>query len=90
LSPGDKILAPRFGQFGVFWINLMTRLHYEVDVVDSEWGEGVNMAILKRKLLNDRSHKVKAVCVVHNETATGVTTDLAAIREVLGKEQSNP
>lgn len=68
----------------------MKRLHYEVDVMDSEWGEGVNLAILKRKLLNDRNHKVKAICVVHNETATGVTTNLAAIREVLGKERSKP
>jgi len=62
----------------------MTTLHYEVDVMDSEWGEGVNLAVLKRKLLNDRSHKVKAICVVHNETSTGVTTNLEAIRQVLG------
>jgi len=84
LSPGDKIIAPRFGQFGVLWINLMTRLHFNVDVIDSEWGEGVNLAILKRKLQADHGHKVKAVCVVHNETATGVTTNLTSIRQVLG------
>lgn len=84
LSPGDKIIAPRFGQFCVLWINLMTRLQYDVDVIDSEWGEGVNLEVLKQKLQADHDHSVKAICVVHNETATGVRSDLAAVRQVLG------
>lgn len=83
LSRGDKIIAPRFGQFSVLWINLMKRLNFEVDVIDSEWGEGVDLDILKKKLHADHTHEVKAVCVVHNETATGVTTNLSAVRQVL-------
>lgn len=87
LSPGDKILAPRFGQFGALWIDLMTRLQYEVDVIDSPWGEGVNLDILKRKLQADHRQQIKAVCVVHSETATGVTTNLADIRQILDEER---
>lgn len=85
LSPGDKIIAPLMGQFCVIWINLMKRLHFEVDEIDCEWGEGVDLAILKQKLQADHAHAVKAVCVVHNETSTGVTNDLVAIRKALGK-----
>lgn len=62
----------------------MTRLQYEVDVIDSPWGEGVNLDILKRKLQADHRQQIKAVCVVHSETATGVTTNLADIRQILG------
>lgn len=85
LSPGDKIIAPRMGHFCAIWINLMTRLNFNVDVIECEWGEGVDLAILKQKLQGDHKHAVKAVCVVHNETSTGVTNDLAAIRKILGK-----
>ncbi|KAG0614175.1 hypothetical protein M758_6G156300 [Ceratodon purpureus] len=83
LSPGDMIIAPRMGQFCAIWINLMTRLNFSVDVIECAWGEGVDLAILKQKLQEDREHAVKAVCIVHNETSTGVTNDLAAIRKTL-------
>ena len=62
----------------------MKRLNFDVDVIESEWGEGVNLDILQQKLQADRSHAVKAVCVVHNETSTGVTNDLGLVRKSLG------
>ncbi|KAG0627882.1 hypothetical protein M758_2G235100 [Ceratodon purpureus] len=83
LSPGDKIIVPCLGQFAVIWINLMKRLNFDVDVIESEWGEGVNLDILLQKLQADHSHAVKAVCVVHNETSTGVTNDLGLVRKSL-------
>lgn len=63
----------------------MKRLNFDVDVVQCEWGTGVDMGILRAKLEADREHKVKAICCVHNETATGVTNNLANIRKVIGE-----
>lgn len=73
------------GQFSLLWIDQMQRLKFNVDVVDCDWGAGVEPEVLRQKLLADYGHQVKAVCVVHNETATGVTNDIAAIRAVLGE-----
>ncbi|CAM6108633.1 unnamed protein product [Calypogeia fissa] len=83
LSPGDKIISFRLGQFSLLWIDQQQRLGFDVDVVDIEWGAGVELDMLKAKLMEDRSHSVKAVAVVHNETSTGVTNDIAGIRKVL-------
>ena len=85
LSPGDKIISFRLGQFSLLWIDQMQRYNFDVDVVDCEWGAGVDLDILKRKLEADSSHSVKAVCVVHNETSTGVTNDIGAVRKIIGK-----
>lgn len=71
------------GQFSLLWIDQMQRLNFDVDVVDCEWGAGIDMGILRTKLQADVGHEIKAVCVVHNETATGVTNDLAAVRSLL-------
>lgn len=83
LSPRDRIISFEMGQFSLLWIDQMKRLNFDVDVVQCEWGTGVDMGILRAKLEADREHKVKAICCVHNETATGVTNNLANIRKVL-------
>lgn len=83
LSPRDRIISFEMGQFSLLWIDQMKRLNFDVDVVQCEWGTGVDLGILREKLEADKEHKVKALCVVHNETATGVTNNLAAIRKVL-------
>lgn len=85
LSPGDNIISFLFGQFSLLWIDQMNRLNFNVDVIESEWGAGADLATLSKKLSADYSHSVKAVCIVHNETSTGVTNNLAAVRRVLGK-----
>lgn len=83
LSPGDRVLAARFGQFGHLWIEMCQRLGLEVDVVDCEWGTGVPLDTYRERLAADTEHKIKAVLVTHNETATGVTSDVAGVRTVL-------
>lgn len=83
LSPGDKVLAARFGQFSHLWIDMCIRLGLEVEVVDAPWGEGVPVDIFAQRLEADRQHEIKAVLVTHNETATGVTSDLAGVRKAL-------
>ncbi|MCO5573655.1 hypothetical protein L7F22_027427 [Adiantum nelumboides] len=85
LSPRDKILTFRLGQFSLLWVDQMQRLNFDVDVVDVDWGAGIDLGVLRDKLIADSHHQIKAVCVVHNETATGVTNDLAGIRNVLDR-----
>jgi alanine-glyoxylate transaminase/serine-glyoxylate transaminase/serine-pyruvate transaminase len=83
LSPGDKVLAPRFGQFSHLWIDMMTRLGLEVEVLDTPWGEGAPEDRIAAALAADKEHRIKGVMVVHNETATGVTSDLAGVRAAI-------
>jgi alanine-glyoxylate transaminase/serine-glyoxylate transaminase/serine-pyruvate transaminase len=83
LSPGDRVLASRFGQFSHLWIEMCRRLGLEVDAIDVEWGEGVPVEIYAERLAADKQHRIKAVLVCHNETATGVASDVAAVRRAL-------
>jgi alanine-glyoxylate transaminase/serine-glyoxylate transaminase/serine-pyruvate transaminase len=83
LSPGDKVLASRFGQFSLLWIDMAQRLGYDVEILDAEWGEGVPLERTEQALKADKEHKIKAVLACHNETATGVTSDIAGVRKAL-------
>jgi alanine-glyoxylate transaminase/serine-glyoxylate transaminase/serine-pyruvate transaminase len=83
LNPGDRILAANYGQFGFLWIDMCRRLGFEVEVLETEWGTGAPVERYQAALEADRSHSIKAVLVCHNETATGVTSDVAAIRKAL-------
>jgi alanine-glyoxylate transaminase/serine-glyoxylate transaminase/serine-pyruvate transaminase len=83
LSPGDKVLASRFGQFSHLWIDMAQRLGYDVQVLDVEWGEGVPLERYEEILRADKQHAIKAVLACHNETATGVASDIAGVREAL-------
>ena len=83
LSPGDKVLAARIGQFSHLWIDLCQRHGLDTEVIDVEWGEGTPVERFAERLAADKSHEIKAVLVCHNETATGVTSDVAAVRKAL-------
>jgi alanine-glyoxylate transaminase/serine-glyoxylate transaminase/serine-pyruvate transaminase len=83
LSPGDRVLAPRFGQFSHLWIDMMQRLGLDVQVLEVEWGEGAPEEKIGEILREDRAHRIKGVMVVHNETATGVTSDIGAVRRAM-------
>ena len=83
LSPGDKVLMSRFGQFSHLWVDMAERLGFAVDCLDMEWGTGVPVELYAEKLAADKAHQIKAVFVTHNETATGVTSDVAAVRASL-------
>jgi alanine-glyoxylate transaminase/serine-glyoxylate transaminase/serine-pyruvate transaminase len=83
LSPGDKVLAARFGMFSHLWIDMAQRIGLQVDVLDAEWGEGAPIERYQEALAADKGHAIKAVLFTHNETATGVTSDVAAMRRAL-------
>ncbi len=83
LSPGDKVLIATFGQFSLLWADLAKRHGLIVDVIEREWGEGFPVEIAEQKLRADTKHEIKAVLVCHNETTTGVTSNIAAVREAL-------
>src|SRR5437667_9823118 len=68
LSPGDKVLSARFGQFSHLWIDLAQRHGLEVTVQEEEWGTGAKPEKIEEELRNDKGHKIKAVMVVQNET----------------------
>jgi alanine-glyoxylate transaminase / serine-glyoxylate transaminase / serine-pyruvate transaminase len=83
LSPGDRVLAANYGQFSYLWIDMCRRLGLEVEVLEVEWGTGAPVERYQAALEADRAHSIKAVLVCHNETATGVTSDVAALRKAM-------
>jgi alanine-glyoxylate transaminase/serine-glyoxylate transaminase/serine-pyruvate transaminase len=83
LNPGDKVLMSRFGQFSGLWVEMAERLGLDVEVIDVEWGHGAPVAHYAERLEDDASGAIKAVFVTHNETATGVTSDIAAVRAAM-------
>jgi alanine-glyoxylate transaminase/serine-glyoxylate transaminase/serine-pyruvate transaminase len=83
LSPGDRVLAARFGQFSHLWIEMCTRIGLDVQIVECEWGTGVPLQQYADILKADTEHRIKAVLACHNETATGVTSDISGVREAL-------
>ncbi len=89
LSSGDTVLIARFGQFSHLWADMCRRLGLEVQILECEWGEGAPVERYRDALAADRGHRIKAVLVTHNETATGVTSDVAAIRQVM-RETGHP
>lgn len=87
LDPGDKVLMSRFGQFSHLWADMAERLGLEVICVDVEWGKGVPIQDYEYILSKERD--IKAVFATHNETATGVTSDIAAVRRAMDTAESD-
>jgi alanine-glyoxylate transaminase/serine-glyoxylate transaminase/serine-pyruvate transaminase len=83
LSSGDKVLISRFGQFSHLWVDMCQRLGFEVEILETPWGEGAPVERYLASLTADKQHRIKAVLVCQNETATGVTSDVAAIRKAM-------
>jgi alanine-glyoxylate transaminase/serine-glyoxylate transaminase/serine-pyruvate transaminase len=83
LSPGDKVLSYRLGQFSHLWIDLAKRIGLDVEYEEVPWGEGISLERLTERLKADTQHQIKAVLICHNETATGVTNDLPGVRKAL-------
>ncbi|PRY95779.1 serine-glyoxylate aminotransferase [Hasllibacter halocynthiae] len=81
LSPGDKVLATRNGMFSHRWIDMCERHGLDVTVIRREWGEGIDAAAVEEALRADPA--IKAVLATHNETATGVVSDIAAVRRAM-------
>lgn len=85
LSPGDRVLMTETGQFAALWSRLAGRLGLEVEIVPGDWRHGADPDEIGRRLEADKNHTIKGVGIVHNETATGVTSDVRAVRAVLDR-----
>jgi len=83
LNPGDKVLIYRFGQFGHLWATAARNLGFDVEMHEIEWGKGIPLDHLEARLKEDSGHSIKAVLATHNETSTGVTSDIAGVRKAL-------
>lgn len=83
LSPGDAVLMAETGHFASLWRRLAGRLGLEVDCLESDWRHPADPQAIGARLAQDTQHRIKAVCVVHNETSTGVTSDIAAVRAAI-------
>ena len=92
LSPGDHVLMYETGHFASLWQKLATRLGLKTEFlalpgteagVPASWRRGVQAALIEERLKADTQHAIKAVCVVHNETSTGVTSNIAAVRKAI-------
>ena len=83
LSAGDTVLAARNGMFSQRWIDMCQRHGLEVEVVETPWGHGLPADRYEEILTADTGHRIKAVLATHNETATGVKSDIAAVRRAL-------
>lgn len=87
LSPGDRVLMSRYGQFSHLWVEMAQRLGLDVVCVDVEWGNGVPLEQYQRHLAEDKA--IRAVFVTHNETSTGVTSDVRAVRAAMDDADSD-
>jgi alanine-glyoxylate transaminase/serine-glyoxylate transaminase/serine-pyruvate transaminase len=83
LSPGDTILVVESGYFSEEWARMAAAHSVEVRTVAADWRRGVDVAQVKAALAEDRAHAIRAVCVVHNETATGLTAPLQDLRAAI-------
>ncbi len=89
LSPGDAVLMYETGHFASLWKKMAERLGLEPEFLGlpgiEGWRRGVQADLIEKRLQADSAHRIKAVCVVHNETSTGVTTDIAAVRRAIDR-----
>jgi alanine-glyoxylate transaminase/serine-glyoxylate transaminase/serine-pyruvate transaminase len=83
LSPGDRVLMYETGHFSTLWKKIADSLGLTPQFLAGDWRHGVDAAQIEAELTADTQHAIKAVCVVHNETSTGVTSDIAAVRRAI-------
>lgn len=83
MSPGDKVLMCETGHFAFLWQKIAARLGVTSEVIETDWRHGVNPAAIGEVLASDTAHEIQAVCIVHNETSTGVVSHIADIRDAI-------
>lgn len=83
LSAGDLVLMAETGHFAAMWKKMATELGLRVEFLPGDWRRGADASAINSRLKSDADHEIKAVCIVHNETATGATTDVKGVREVI-------
>lgn len=82
-SPGDKVLAYETGHFALLWKTLAERIGLEVEWIEGDWRHGVNAQAIEDRLKNDSHKKIKGVMMVHNETSSGITSDVKVVRNAI-------
>jgi len=85
LSPGDRVLMFETGWFASLWRGIADRHDLRVELVPGDWRHGVDPAVVEEKLAADGQHSIRAVCAVHNETSTGVTSRIAEVRAAIDR-----
>jgi len=83
LSPGDRVLMCNTGHFATLWRNMAKRLGLEPEFIDTDWRIGAEPRLIEAHLRKDAGHKIKAVCVLHNETSTGCLSPIEEIRQAI-------
>ncbi|MCL4766301.1 MAG: aminotransferase class V-fold PLP-dependent enzyme [Hyphomicrobiaceae bacterium] len=83
LSPGDKVLMFETGHFATLWKKMAEKLGIEPEFIASDWRSGVDATAIEARLREDKAHTIKAVCIVHNETSTGVASNVAQVRKAM-------
>jgi alanine-glyoxylate transaminase / serine-glyoxylate transaminase / serine-pyruvate transaminase len=83
LSAGDRVIMVETGQFSTLWKNMAVKLGLKPEFIPTDWRTGADPAIIEAKLREDKAHEIKAVCVLHNETATGCTSPIPEIRKAI-------
>lgn len=82
-SPGDKVLMFETGHFATLWKNMAAKLGLKPDFIESDWRTGADPNVIEQRLRADTNHEIKAVCIVHNETSTGITSPVQDIRKAI-------
>ncbi|HET7135958.1 MAG TPA: aminotransferase class V-fold PLP-dependent enzyme [Casimicrobiaceae bacterium] len=85
LSPGDRVLMAETGHFALLWKRLAERLGLQPEFLPGDWRHGANVDAIHARLADDREHAIKAVCVVHNETSTGVVSNIPGVRQAIDR-----
>ncbi len=85
LNAGDSVLMYETGHFATLWMTLAKRLGLNPEFIPGNWRTGVDVSVLEERLIADRSHALKAVCVVHNETSSAITSHIALIRKTIDR-----
>jgi alanine-glyoxylate transaminase/serine-glyoxylate transaminase/serine-pyruvate transaminase len=85
LSPGERVLMVETGHFATLWMNMAQKLGLKPEFVPGDWRHGVDPALVEEKLRADTKHEIKALCVVHNETSTGVTSRIGEVRKAIDR-----
>ncbi len=83
LAPGNSVLMYETGQFATLWKKMADKLGFEPIFMQGDWRQGANAEAIGEQLRADKGHAIKAVCVVHNDTSTGITSDIPAVRKAM-------
>ena len=89
LSPGDTVLMVETGHFASLWVKLAKRLGLKAELIETNWRRGADAEEISQRLSSDKTGKIKAVCIVHNETSTGAMSDVARVRKSINDTGHN-